>query len=65
MSVMASERGFEPKAPGAAQIFGNAGIGYMEKYGATEEHMAKIAEKNHRHRQVLPGCMMQGAGGGY
>lgn len=49
-SVMAGERGFEPKAPGAAQIFGNAGIGYMEKYGATEEHMAKIAEKNHRHR---------------
>ena len=47
---MAGERGFEPKAPGAAQIFGNAGIGYMEKHGATEEHMAKIAEKNHRHR---------------
>ncbi|CDH52078.1 sterol carrier protein 2 [Lichtheimia corymbifera JMRC:FSU:9682] len=53
-SVMAGERGFEPKAPGAAQIFGNAGIGYMEKYGATEEHMAKIAEKNHRHSSLNP-----------
>ncbi|KAI9492525.1 thiolase-like protein [Zychaea mexicana] len=52
--VMAGEKGFEPKAPGAAQIFGNAGIGYMEKYGATEEHMAKIAEKNHRHSSKNP-----------
>lgn len=52
--VMATEKGFEPKAPGAAQIFGNAGIGYMEKYGATEEHLAKIAEKNHRHSSRNP-----------
>ncbi|KAI8144672.1 thiolase-like protein [Fennellomyces sp. T-0311] len=52
--VMAGEKGFEPKAPGAAQIFGNAGIGYMEKYGATEEHLAKIAEKNHRHSSKNP-----------
>lgn len=51
---MATERGFEPKAPGAAQIFGNAGIGYMEKYGATEDHLAKIAEKNHRHSSKNP-----------
>ena len=48
--VMVEEAGFEPKAPPAAQFFGNAGIGYMKKYGATERHMAKIAEKNHRHR---------------
>ncbi|KAL1929518.1 hypothetical protein VTP01DRAFT_1656 [Rhizomucor pusillus] len=54
MMVMATEKGFEPKAPGAAQIFGNAGIGYMEKYGATEEHLAKIAEKNHRHSSRNP-----------
>ncbi|KAI7851136.1 thiolase-like protein [Circinella umbellata] len=52
--VMAGEKGFEPKAPGAAQIFGNAGIGYMEKYGSTEEHLAKIAEKNHRHSSKNP-----------
>lgn len=52
MGVMAENRGFEPKAPGAAQIFGNAGIEYIEKYGATPTHLAKIAEKNHRHRLV-------------
>ncbi|ORX52421.1 thiolase [Hesseltinella vesiculosa] len=46
--------GFEPKAPPAAQIFGNAGIGYMNKYGATERHMAKIAEKNHSHSSRNP-----------
>ncbi|KAG9284637.1 hypothetical protein G9A89_004679 [Geosiphon pyriformis] len=41
-------------APVAAQIFGNAGIEYCEKYGATPEHMAKIAEKNHRHSSKNP-----------
>ena len=38
------------QAPFATQVFGNAGLEYCEKYGATPEHMAKIAEKNHRHR---------------
>ncbi|KAI8073883.1 thiolase-like protein [Gongronella butleri] len=52
--VMVEEAGFEPKAPPAAQFFGNAGIGYMKKYGATERHMAKIAEKNHRHSSLNP-----------
>ncbi|KAI9276422.1 thiolase-like protein [Sporodiniella umbellata] len=53
-TLMATERGFEPKAPMAAQIFGNAGIAYMERYGATAKHMAKIAEKNHRHSSLNP-----------
>ncbi|KAI7905679.1 thiolase-like protein [Cokeromyces recurvatus] len=52
--VMMQECGFDPKAPAAAQIFGNAGIAYMEKYGATSEHLAKIAEKNHRHSSKNP-----------
>ncbi|KAI8088512.1 thiolase-like protein [Thamnidium elegans] len=52
--VMATERGFDPKSPPAAQIFGNAGIGYMEKYGATPRHLAQIAEKNHRHSALNP-----------
>ncbi|CEI96841.1 Putative Sterol carrier protein 2 [Rhizopus microsporus] len=52
--VMANERGFDQKAPMAAQIFGNAGLSYMEKYGATEKHLAKIAEKNHRHSALNP-----------
>jgi hypothetical protein len=35
-----------------AQIFGNAGIEYMEKYGAKPEHFAEIARINHAHRSV-------------
>jgi sterol carrier protein 2 len=49
VQVMSAQHGLEP-APIAAQIFGNAGIEYMEKHGATNEHFAKIGEKNHRHR---------------
>jgi acetyl-CoA acetyltransferase len=47
--VMVDERGFEPKAPAAPQMFGNAGIEHMERYGTTPEHFAKIAHKNHKH----------------
>jgi acetyl-CoA acetyltransferase len=45
---MIERRGFEP-APPAAQVFGNAGREYMERYGVTAEAFAKIGEKNHRH----------------
>lgn len=51
---MASEVGFDPKSPPAAQIFGNAGIAYMKRYGATSRHLAQIAEKNHRHSALNP-----------
>ncbi|KAI9598388.1 thiolase-like protein [Syncephalis fuscata] len=51
--IMAETRGFS-KGPPPAQIFGNAGIEYCEKYGATPEHMAKIGEKNHRHSANNP-----------
>ena len=33
----------------APQMFGNAGREYMERFGATPETFARIAEKNHRH----------------
>lgn len=36
-------------SPVPAQLFGNAGIEHMKKYGTKPEHFAKIAEKNHRH----------------
>ncbi|GMS94149.1 hypothetical protein PENTCL1PPCAC_16324, partial [Pristionchus entomophagus] len=36
-------------APGAAQMFGNAGIEHMKRYGTKREHFAKIAYKNHLH----------------
>src|SRR5436853_2829000 len=40
------------KGPITAQIFGNAGIEYMEKYGAKPEHFAEIARINHAHRLI-------------
>jgi acetyl-CoA acetyltransferase len=36
-------------APVAAQLFGNAGREYMERYGVSAETFARVAEKNHRH----------------
>lgn len=36
-------------APMTAQLFGNAGIEHMRKYGTKPEHFAKIAYKNHKH----------------
>ncbi len=46
--VMVELRGVG-KAPGAPQMFGNAGREHMEKYGTTPEQFAKIAVKNHKH----------------
>lgn len=53
VEMMAETRGFT-KAPGAAQMFGNAGREYMEKYGATAEDFAEIARVNHEHSQRNP-----------
>nr|CAH7754905.1 unnamed protein product [Callosobruchus chinensis] len=36
-------------SPMTAQMFGNAGIEHMNKYGTKPEHFAKIAYKNHKH----------------
>ncbi|XP_045482604.1 sterol carrier protein 2 [Harmonia axyridis] len=36
-------------APITAQMFGNAGLEHMRKYGTKAEHFAKIAYKNHKH----------------
>ncbi|KAJ8978001.1 hypothetical protein NQ317_004546 [Molorchus minor] len=36
-------------APVTAQMFGNAAIEHMKKYGTRPEHFAKIAYKNHKH----------------
>jgi len=47
---MKETRGIDKKAPGAPQMFGNAGVEHMEKYGTTELHFAKIGAKNHKHR---------------
>ena len=52
--LMDATRGFDPKTSGAAQLFGNAGREYMEKYGATAEDFAEIARVNHEHSQRNP-----------
>jgi len=48
IGVMSELRDFEP-VPFAPQMFGNAGREHMEKYGTTQEQIAKIAYKNHLH----------------
>jgi acetyl-CoA acetyltransferase len=47
------------KAPGAPQIFGNAGREHMEKYGTTAEQFAKIGHKNHKHSVNNPYSQFQ------
>jgi sterol carrier protein 2 len=46
--LMVELRGFA-NAPGAPQMFGNAGREHMEKYGSKPEQFAKIGLKNHKH----------------
>jgi acetyl-CoA acetyltransferase len=55
---MVELRGFA-KAPGAPQIFGNAGREHMEKYGTTAEQFAKIGWKNHKHSVNNPYSQFQ------
>ncbi|KAF2806814.1 thiolase [Mytilinidion resinicola] len=51
--MMKETRGLT-KAPNTAQIFGNAGREYMERYGATVDDFAEIARINHEHSQNNP-----------
>jgi acetyl-CoA acetyltransferase len=57
--LMVEQRGFEPKAPAAPQMFGNAGLEHMEKYGTTKEQFAKIGWKNHKHSVNNPYSQFQ------
>jgi sterol carrier protein 2 len=58
LEVMVELRGFSP-APGAPQMFGNAGREHMEKYGTTPEQFAKIGCKNHKHSVNNPYSQFQ------
>ncbi|KAI5282136.1 hypothetical protein KEM54_002955 [Ascosphaera aggregata] len=58
MEMMAEVRGVT-NAPGPAQMFGNAGIEYMEKYGATLEDFAEIGRINHAHSKNNPYAQFQ------
>ena len=56
--LMVEQRGFA-KAPGAPQMFGNAGLEHMERYGTTAEQFAKIGWKNHKHSVYNPYSQFQ------
>uniref|UniRef100_A0A3Q2PLJ3 Sterol carrier protein 2 n=1 Tax=Fundulus heteroclitus TaxID=8078 RepID=A0A3Q2PLJ3_FUNHE len=58
MEVMINRYGMAA-APGAPQMFGNAGREHMEKYGTKPEHFAKIAWKNHKHSTNNPYSQFQ------
>jgi len=58
LKVMVDERGIA-QAPVAPQMFGNAGIEHMEKYGTTAEQFAKIGWKNHKHSVNNPYSQFQ------
>lgn len=47
------------ESPVTAQMFGNAGIEHMKKYGTKPEHFAKIAYKNHLHSMNNPYSQFQ------
>lgn len=46
-------------SPITAQMFGNAGLEHMKKYGTKPEHFAKIAYKNHMHSVNNPYSQFQ------
>ncbi|OJJ44783.1 hypothetical protein ASPZODRAFT_134916 [Penicilliopsis zonata CBS 506.65] len=56
--MMTETRGFT-NSPMAAQMFGNAGREYMEKYGAKAEDFAEIARINHEHSKRNPYSQFQ------
>ncbi len=57
--IMNEKRGFDAKAPPAAQMFGNAGREHMELYGTKPEHFAKVGYKNHKHSVNNPYSQFQ------
>ncbi|KAF2100935.1 non-specific lipid-transfer protein [Rhizodiscina lignyota] len=56
--VLKETRGIT-NAPGAAQLFGNAGREYMEKFGAKAEDFAEIGRINHAHSKNNPYSQFQ------
>ncbi|KAI1084041.1 thiolase-like protein [Whalleya microplaca] len=58
VSMMAETRGYT-NSPGAAQMFGNAGREYIEKYGAKPEDFAEIGRINHAHSVHNPYSQFQ------
>nr|CAD7449117.1 unnamed protein product [Timema bartmani] len=60
VETMAAVAGF-CDSPVPSQLFGNAAVEHMAKYGTKPEHLAKIAYKNHKHsvnNPSLPECQL-------
>ncbi|TGJ80655.1 hypothetical protein E0Z10_g8113 [Xylaria hypoxylon] len=57
--MMMAETNGITNAPGAAQMFGNAGKEYIEKYGAKAEDFAEIGRINHEHSTRNPYSQFQ------
>jgi len=58
-SLMMKETRGVTKAPGAAQMFGNAGREHMEKYGSELRDFAEIGRVNHAHSKNNPYSQFQ------
>lgn len=58
MLLMSDLVGFSA-APPSAQLFGNAGMEHMKRFGSKPEHFAKIAYKNHKHSVNNPYSQFQ------
>ncbi|XP_078484988.1 sterol carrier protein 2 isoform X2 [Ciona intestinalis] len=56
---LVKEIGVVHKAPNTPQMFGNAGLEHMKKYGTKPEHFAKIGWKNHKHSTNNPYSQFQ------
>ncbi len=49
----------ETSVPVTLELFGNAGIEHMRRYGSTAEHFAMVGEKNHRHSSKNPNAQFR------
>lgn len=49
----------ETSVPITLELFGNAGIEHMQRYGSTAAHFAMVGEKNHRHSSKNPNAQFQ------
>lgn len=58
VAMMVETRGLE-RVPGAAQMFGNAGREYMERFRAVADDFAEIARVNHAHSPRNPYAQFQ------
>lgn len=58
--IKAARKGHpETSVPITLELFGNAGIEHMDRYGSTAAHFAMVGEKNHRHSSKNPNAQFR------